>query len=176
MSLPQDWADRLFLRLSVRYGESFLGQYRNQDMAAVKADWADVLDGWERCPSAIAWALDSLPERAPNAITFRNLCRAAPQAPQALQLLPPKADPQKVAEIVASARIGRSADPSRSPAQSVIDGIIQILTKKTEAPGRAQRQFVERCVTMLGANDPRREQLRRLGFKIDAAQPEAVAA
>jgi hypothetical protein len=44
----------------------------------------------------IAWALENLPERAPNVIVFRNLCRSAPALPE--KLLPaPKADPERVA-------------------------------------------------------------------------------
>ena len=44
----------------------------------------------------IVWALDNLPERVPNAIQFKNLCRMAP-APEVLMLPEPAADPERVA-------------------------------------------------------------------------------
>ena len=69
--LPTRWADELFGRLSLRYGAAFLAQYRDLDLEAVKADWADVLDGFERFPEAIRHALSVLPADRP-----RN-CKAA---------------------------------------------------------------------------------------------------
>jgi hypothetical protein len=161
---PQAWADKLFEKLRAFYGAEWDRMYAGQHLPDVKAAWCDALSPWSESADVIRFALANLPEKPPNAIAFRNLCRSAPQAAAALQILPPRVGPQKVAEIVASARIGTPADPLRSPAQSVIDGIIQILTKKTEAPSRAQRQFVERCVTMLPANDQRRVKLKLLGF------------
>ena len=174
MPFPQAYVDLLFEKLSAFYGADWDRMIGNRNHIDVKAAWCDALSDFGD-KHIIRWALANLPEKPPNAIVFRNLCRSAPQAAEALQILPPRAGHQKVAEIVASARIGAPADPFRSPAQSVIDGIIQILTKKTEAPSRAQRQFVERCVTMLPANDQRRVKLQLLGFT-GIEQPTQVAA
>jgi crotonobetainyl-CoA:carnitine CoA-transferase CaiB-like acyl-CoA transferase len=44
----------------------------------------------------IVWALDNLPERVPNVIQFKNLCRMAP-APEVPMLPEPPADPARVA-------------------------------------------------------------------------------
>ena len=45
MALPSSCVDHLFARLTVRYGAAFLRQWPDTDLAVVKADWADVLDG-----------------------------------------------------------------------------------------------------------------------------------
>ena len=63
----------------LRYGEAFMRQYGDASPDLVKSDWADVLDGFDRCPEAIAYALRYLPaEKPPNALQFRELCRRAP--------------------------------------------------------------------------------------------------
>jgi len=57
------------------------------------------VDGVERerqSTDALAWALENLPERAPNVIEFRNLARRAP-TPELPRLPEPKADPERVA-------------------------------------------------------------------------------
>lgn len=97
MSLPIAWIDRIFERLTLRYGRDFLGRWEGIPIAEVKADWANVLDGFSAQPAAIAWALNQLPDsRAPTAQDFRALCRSAP--PPDLPRLPePKADPERVA-------------------------------------------------------------------------------
>ena len=78
MALSALWVDRLFDRLVLRYGTAFLRQYGDIEPAAVKADWADVLDGTSA--EAIGYALRYLPaERPPNAMQFRDQCRRAPQ-------------------------------------------------------------------------------------------------
>src|SRR5574337_512863 len=78
MLLQSAVIDRLFGRLSATYGREFLSRYEGVDEAAVKAAWAHELSGFAGRLDAIAWALDRLPQRAPNAIEFRALCRAAP--------------------------------------------------------------------------------------------------
>jgi hypothetical protein len=76
MPMESSWADALIGRLAVRYGEAFTRQWNGMDRAAVLADWAGVLDGVR--PEAIRYALDNLPpDRPPNALQFRALCRRA---------------------------------------------------------------------------------------------------
>lgn len=175
MSFPQAWADRLFAALTIRYGEAFARQWGEEVSAAdIKRDWSIVLSGWEKFPEAIRWALENLPEKPVNAIGFRALCRQAPSTETA-QLPPPKADPALVAEIMAKAIIKPIA-PGVSPAEAVVDGIIERLTRETRMASRAQRDFLARSATMLKPNDPRRQKLRALGCSEVVApyQPEVA--
>jgi hypothetical protein len=96
MSLPIIAIDRLFERLSATYGAQWSRQWDGVPMQGVKTAWANELAGYERHLKAIAWALENLPERCPNLVEFRNLCRQAPATPVAL-LDAPKADPERVA-------------------------------------------------------------------------------
>jgi hypothetical protein len=85
VSLSTAITDRLFERLALCYGRAFLDPHTGQDVAAVKTSWSHELGAYDNRLHAIAWALANLPERAPNVIQFRNLCRAAPApAPPAL--------------------------------------------------------------------------------------------
>jgi hypothetical protein len=95
VSLPLQAIDRLFDRLSATYGRQFLNLYEGMDANAIKAVWAYELSGFGMRLNAIAWALENLPERAPNAIEFRNLARKAPE-PEKPRLPEPKADPAKL--------------------------------------------------------------------------------
>lgn len=84
--LRRDWVDRLFARLQGVYGREFTGQFSTGlDVNGVdlgienaKQVWAEELGGFSEWPEAIAYALSHLPERCPNAIRFRDLCRHAP--------------------------------------------------------------------------------------------------
>ena len=60
MPAPASWIDHLFGRLSVRYGDAFRRQWPDADIDAVKADWANVLDGV--AGDSIGYALRYLPE------------------------------------------------------------------------------------------------------------------
>lgn len=96
MSLPLQAVDRLFARLSATYGQQFGALYAGVEPGAVKTAWAHELAPWAGRLDAIAWALENLPDRCPNVIQFRNLCRMAPLPPEQ-QLPAPKADPERVA-------------------------------------------------------------------------------
>lgn len=90
MPLPRSWVDALFAKLSVRYGEAFLRQYGDADPEVIKADWADVLDGFQAWPDGIAYGLRHLPtDRPPNAAQFRAICNSAPRE-DAMALPAPK--------------------------------------------------------------------------------------
>lgn len=95
MSLSLQAVDRLFDRLTATYGRQFLGLYEGLDVSAVKTLWAHELAGFAPRLHDIAWALEHLPERAPNVIEFRNLCRKAP-APDTPRLPEPPADPARL--------------------------------------------------------------------------------
>ena len=96
MSLPCKVIDRLFDRLTVTYGVQFKRAYEGQDPSAVKTSWAHELGMFTGRLEPIAWALENLPERCPNVIEFRKICRAMP-SPEVLQLPAAKADPARVA-------------------------------------------------------------------------------
>jgi hypothetical protein len=69
-------------------------------VADVKTVWAHELSGFMQSKEAwraVNWAKNNLPERCPNAVEFRNLCRLAPAA-EAPRLPEPPADPVRVAQ------------------------------------------------------------------------------
>lgn len=97
MSLPAAWIDRIFDKLTLTYGQTFLRRWSDIDMNAVKSDWAHELAGFAQHPRAIAWALQNLPpDTPPTVLQFRALARKAP-APDVPRLDAPKADPERVA-------------------------------------------------------------------------------
>lgn len=96
MSLPMKAIDRLFERLAATYGAQWVRQWADVPMTDVKTAWGHELSGFASNLQALAWALENLPERCPNVIEFRNICRAAPKPP-APQLPEPVADPKRLA-------------------------------------------------------------------------------
>lgn len=95
--MPLKAIDRLFDRLTATYGRQFTEMYAGVDPQSVKTAWAMELDYWgtQTGMQAIAWALENLPERAPNAIQFKALVRNAPP-PEVPRLPEPKADPERL--------------------------------------------------------------------------------
>ena len=85
MSLPDKVLERLFKRLSATYGAEFINKWDNVSMSDVKTAWAHELSSFARNLTAIGWALENLPERCPNAIEFKKLCRQAPKPLIALE-------------------------------------------------------------------------------------------
>lgn len=113
MSLPIAAVDRLFDRLHATYGAAWDRSLGSVPVADVKAVWAHELSGFAGRLQDIAWALEHLPERCPNVIEFRNLCRQAP-APVVQQLAAPVVSPERVAE--AALRLGDLSRSLRQPA------------------------------------------------------------
>ena len=94
-SLP---VEKLFKRLAETYGASWDRSLGQAPIGDIMSRWADQLSGYFQTRDtmkAVAWALENLPERCPNVIEFRNICRAAPA-----QVLPaldqPKASPERI--------------------------------------------------------------------------------
>lgn len=115
MRFPTAWIDKIFDRLSIRYGRDFLGRWEGMPIAAVKTDWCSVLEGMAGHPEAISWALENLPDsKPPTAQDFRALCRRAPM-PSLAQLPAPMPDPDRVA-----AEMARLA-PIRVTGQVLVD-------------------------------------------------------
>ncbi len=98
--LQSTWVDRIHTRLLVRYGTGWLRMWEGIDQEAVKADWAEELHGLSG--ESLAYALDHLPaDRPPTATQLKAL--ALNRTNHSGPLLPsPKADPQRVAEIVSA--------------------------------------------------------------------------
>ncbi len=95
MSLPSKAIDRLFERLALTYGAEWHRRWQGLDENAVKSLWSHELAGFSARLEDIAWALENLPPRAPNAIEFKQLCRQAPR-PETPALPEPKADPERM--------------------------------------------------------------------------------
>jgi hypothetical protein len=85
-TIPASWVDRIFARLQGIYGREFTGQFSVIDnngndigMENAKTVWGQELGCFALNPDAISFALLNLPDRAPNAIKFKELCRLAPR-------------------------------------------------------------------------------------------------
>lgn len=87
----QHAVDRLFARMTAVYGREFSGKFDGTTPEAVKAAWAHELRFFERQLDSVAWAIDHLPEKCPNAVQFRNLCNNAPPVGVAAAMLPDQA-------------------------------------------------------------------------------------
>lgn len=127
MSLPLPWVDRIFEKLTLVYGQAFLGRWRDVDLLAVKSDWAHELAGFapkqgESATScagaqAIAYALANLdPAAPPSVLQFRAVARRAP-APELPRLPEPKADPERLAAELA--KLAPIAATVRAPVDPV---------------------------------------------------------
>lgn len=84
--LPSAWVEKIFARMQGVYGREFLGQYGTGMVNGIDAGienakivWAEELGSFVKWPEAIAYALEHLPERVPNCIKFKELCRNAPR-------------------------------------------------------------------------------------------------
>lgn len=162
MSLSTRVVDRLFERLLLTYGSEWVSLWRGADANEVKSLWAVELAPWAERLDALGWALEHLPERAPNLVAFKALCRQAP-APQAPALPMPERDPQRMAQALqalqgltgggGAARQGGRLPDGRTPAQGVIDGLIARAEK--DGLNMAQVSVLRACARMLPDNDPR---------------------
>ena len=91
--------DRLFKRLGVTYGARWDASLGQAPLADVKTVWAHELAPFAGSLHRIAWALENLPERCPNPIEFKNLCRQAPSR-EAPALPMPKVNPEIAAKVI----------------------------------------------------------------------------
>lgn len=158
MSLSIKAVDRLFTRLNATYGADFLGRYKGTPETDLKAVWAHELAGFDNQLYALGWALENLPERAPNVIEFRNLARKAPA--QDVPLLPePKADPARVAAELAK------LSPVRQAASAAASGVVAVdhkawaksLIARHDAGERLNMTTLRFAREALGIPDPVRQ-------------------
>jgi len=106
--------DRLFQRLGATYGASWDRSFGEAPIADVKTVWAHELSIFSGSLHRLAWALENLPERCPNVMEFKSLCRQAP-SPEQKALPEPKADPARVAAELAKLAPMREAFVSVTP-------------------------------------------------------------
>lgn len=114
MSLPLPAIDRIFERLTATYGRQFVDLYADVDPGSVKTAWCHELAslGTAAGLRRIAAALDNLPDRAPNAVQFRNLCLQM-KMPEPPPLPSPPANPERLrAEL---AKLGHVSKDKRMP-------------------------------------------------------------
>lgn len=149
MPLPASWVDPLLAKLTLRYGQAFMRQYADLDPGMVKADWAEVLDGFERHPAALRYAVDNLPDTPPNAMQFRAIARRAPP-PDVAALPAPQgeAPPPQIGQLARTMR-GKRPD-RRSPAQQCIDNVERIVANRGGKISDAQRHLVAHCLRVPG--------------------------
>ena len=95
MGLPTQAIDRIFQRMAATYGAAWDRSLGNAPISDIKTAWGHELAGFENSLEDIAWAFDNLPERAPNVIEFKKICRLAP-VKDVPQLAAPPADPERL--------------------------------------------------------------------------------
>lgn len=132
MSLPAAWVDRLFAKLTLTYGQRFLGLYAGLDLQAVKDDWGATLAVFAQNPDAIRHGIENLPcDQPPNALQFRDICRRRPDAaPKALPA--PKADPERLAAQLR--RLGALKGSTNNPRQWAWDLMDRERRQKPKQP------------------------------------------
>ena len=154
MSLSIRVVERLFDRLAATYGDEFYRKWGTAPISDVKTAWAHELAPFANRLEMIAWALENLPERAPNAIVFRNLVRSAPRlASEDVPLLSgPPADPARIAAELEKLGVVRTAvvlKPSNGRDWArVLDARIKAGYKAT----KAQRDAVRDALAVDGYN------------------------
>ena len=95
MSIPVEWVDRIFERLTVLFGRRFGDLYAGVDQDRLREAWAIELGGFRGHPERIAKALQSCKgaQHPPTLSEFVSLCRTQhADAPIGL-LSAPKGDP-----------------------------------------------------------------------------------
>lgn len=124
--LPNAWVEKIFARLQGIYGREFTGQFStgmvngiDAGLENAKGTWAEELGGFVKWPEAIAYALEHLPERVPNCIKFKELCRNAPRPSEPARL------EHKFTEEQMAANKKRIKD--------IIDGLSKNMTEKKES-------------------------------------------
>ena len=100
MSISIAAVERLFDRLSMTYGTEFKNKWNGMPLNEVKSAWAHELGIFADNLNAIGWALQNLPDRCPNLIEFKSLCKQAPR-PFTIALDAPKAPVEVVDKVLA---------------------------------------------------------------------------
>lgn len=123
MGLPTKAIDRIFSRLEATYMAAWDRAIGSVPVSDIKTLWSHELSGFEGRLNDIAWALDNLPERPPNIIEFKKLCRAAP-ATETPQIEGPKADPERL-----KAELAKLGHIAQRPARHDLDWAHSIMSR-----------------------------------------------
>ena len=118
MSLPSVAVDRLFQKLLMVYGSDFERMWGNLNLNDVKIFWAHELGFYAEHLECIKWALENLPDRCPNLIQFKALCKQAPR-PEHKKLDYSKADAEVVDKELA--KIASEALQAPKNEQGIVD-------------------------------------------------------
>jgi hypothetical protein len=168
MTLPVRVIDRLFERLLATYGQQWQGLWSGVPIVDVKSLWAAELALFADRLDAIGWALENLPERPPNLVQFKALCRQAPR-PEVPALPLPERNPERMREALQGlraltvgdreasaqlARVGGRLSDGRTPAQAVVDGLIK--RGEVDRLNPAQVSVLRAAVSVLRDDDERR--------------------
>ena len=120
--LPSAWVEKIFARLQGIYGREFTGHYStgmvngiDAGLENAKATWAEELANFANHPDSIRYALENLPDRVPNCVKFKELCRSAPR-PEPLKL------EHKISE--------EQAAENRKKIKEIINGLSQQMSMK----------------------------------------------
>jgi hypothetical protein len=120
--LPSAWVEKIFARLQGIYGRDFTGHYStgmvngiDAGLENAKATWGEELAGFANHPDSIRYALENLPDRVPNCVKFKELCRSAPR-PEPLKL------EHKISE--------EQAAENRKKIKEIINGLSQQMSMK----------------------------------------------
>jgi len=100
MSISIAAVERLFDRLSMTYGTEFKNKWNGIPLNEVKSSWSHELGIFADNLNAIGWALQNLPDRCPNLIEFKSLCKQAPR-PTTIALDAAKAPVEVVDRVLA---------------------------------------------------------------------------
>jgi len=105
----------VFEVLAATYGAAWDRSLGEAPLNDIKSAWAYRLSQFtqsQKAKRAIMWALENLPERAPNAIEFRNLCLKAPAFDVLALRIEAPADPARVAAELA--KLGPVMDSAKN--------------------------------------------------------------
>ena len=100
MALPTKAIERLFEKLQLTYGTEFTNKWGELNSMDLMTNWAHELSQFSNNLNAIGWALQNLPDRCPNLIEFKSLCKQAPR-PSTTALEAPKAPAEVVDRVLA---------------------------------------------------------------------------
>jgi len=114
-SLPKEWIEKIFERMSLTYGSRFTSMWAAVDAEKLKAHWARELGGFAEVPEAIGHALDHMPDdRPPTLPEFRKLCCNAPRKLPPL-LEGPKPDLARVKALFEKAKASIAMSKLKAP-------------------------------------------------------------
>ena len=88
--------DYIFRQCAATYGAAWDKSLGQSPITDTKTAWLNAVAPFRNSKKRIVWALENLPQRPPNPIEFRALCRVAPM-PEVLALPEPAANPERVA-------------------------------------------------------------------------------